>query len=833
MNKSQALTALTSAALLLPGLAQAESTVSLQYSRYQEGERNLFNVKSGLDPIQVDTFHLSGSLELADRLRFSFNLLEDVWSGATPVANSLLAAVPNRPILKGTTIAGASPLLNRRVLLDSNLKPLRQDPVTRQILGRDSRIVHVLAAASPEARWQGDFRLEYEWDEAALAVSGGLSNEPDYASAFGGLSGRLDFNHKLTTLKASLSYTDSDITPVLDHDSSPYIAKFDFQDKISVKAGSEILRATRRDFAASLGLTQVLSKRAVLDLNLGFIHSTGFLENPYKAVTVVFVDPNQLGSPVLVGDVRALMENRPDERNQGAAGIKLVQYVTPLDAALHLGYQFSRDDWEISAHTFEATWIQPVGYGWTIAPHIRYYSQNAADFYHSLLFSFQRFSQIISDSPGQESVQFFDRDRLPAHFSSDHRLAGFGTLSGGIILSKAFARGVTLEAGFEYTRQDGSLKLGGGGGEDAFVDFDYFTANAALKVDLDAVDFGVGHEGHVHDAGHHAGHLLPAGLMYAHMMPAATPFMVGYRFMYSRQNGPKHLLHGPRTVSDRTVVAKGCREIGCRFAPTYMDMYMHMIEVMYAPTDWLNLMLMPQFMSMQMNLRELEGRPPPVPGVHEHTGIVGHTTGGVGDTILAALVRLFDWRGHHLHLGLGISAPTGAVDLKLRRTGQQDGGLEHFGMQLGSGTWDLLPTLTYTGSHDRWSWGAQIRGSLRLQDENESGYRLGNGFQSSLWGGYGVTSWLGLTVRGVYTAEGKIVGDFNAFNGRAGPMDFPTNYGGRFWDAGFGVNAMLPKGWPMFGSVLHFEWLQPVRDDVNGFQLKREGALTVSWSYAF
>ncbi|XSG84886.1 MAG: DUF3570 domain-containing protein [Methylohalobius sp. ZOD2] len=869
-----ALKALTSAALVLPGLLEtsglaAESdSVGVQYSRYEEGERDLFNVKNSMDPLQVDTFRLNGDIGLTDRLRFGFNFIEDVWSGATPVATAPLAAGSNRPIREGDTIVGASPMLNRPVLLDADLNPLQLDPLTGEVLGVESRSVHVLATASPEARRQGDFNLEYEWDNAALAINGGLSVERDYESAFGGLSGRWDFNQKLTTLKGGVSYTDSDITAVLDSDAAPYITQVDFQDQISFKSGSEILREERSDFAANLGLTQVVTKYSLIDINLGFTHSSGYLENPYKAVSVIFVDPDQPSGSVLSGDVRALMENRPGERNQGTVGVKWVQHIKPLDAALHFDYQFSRDDWGISAHTFEADWVQPLGGGWTIAPRIRYYSQNDAAFYRPYLFSFQRFSEIARDDRGREvwvddrgreffrdenfdlvdadgnvvdenavnarpKIQSFDRDQLPDHFSSDHRLSGFGTLSGGITVSKVFAPGVTLEAGFEYYSHAGSLKLGGGG-EDAFADFNYFVADATLTVDLESLDFGMPADQSAHQHHHHhANHLVPAGLMYAHMMPSSTPFMVGYRFNYSRRDGPQKLLHGSNTASDRTVVAEGCRDIGCRFAPTYMDMYMHMVEIMYAPTDWLNLMLMPQFMSMEMNLRELDGRPPPVPEVHEHTGIVGHTTGGVGDTIMASMIRLFDLPGHHMHVGLGISAPTGAVDLEFRRIAQQDGGLEHFGMQLGSGTWDFLPSLTYTGHHERWSWGAQVRGTVRLQDENESGYRLGNVFQSTVWGGYGMTDWLQLSVRGVYTAQGKIVGDFNAYNGRAGPMDFPSNYGGYYWDVGFGVNALIPKGWPLAGNTLRFEWLQPLQDDVNGFQLKREGALTASWNYAF
>jgi hypothetical protein len=29
------------------------------------------------------------------------------------------------------------------------------------------------------------------------------------------------------------------------------------------------------------------------------------------------------------------------------------------------------------------------------------------------------------------------------------------------------------------------------------------------------------------------------------------------------------------------------------------------------------------------------------------------------------------------------------------------------------------------------------------------------------------------------------------------------------------------------------EWLQPVEDDVNGYQLERDGALSATWSVAF
>ncbi|TAL51423.1 MAG: hypothetical protein EPN89_03530, partial [Methylovulum sp.] len=208
------------------------------------------------------------------------------------------------------------------------------------------------------------------------------------------------------------------------------------------------------------------------------------------------------------------------------------------------------------------------------------------------------------------------------------------------------------------------------------------------------------------------------------------------------------------------------------------------------------------------------------------------------------LVKLFNAPMHHVHLGLGLSAPTGDVDIKLRRNHQQDEGFIHYGMQLGSGTWDFKPSLTYTGKFDDWSWGAQVSGTKRLEDNNETGFALGDVFQSTAWGGYNLTHWLSASIRGLYTEQGAISGRFNPtpgvvdgklvknVNPQSGPMDYPGSYGGRYWDIGFGINAVVPSG-ELAGNSLGVEWLQPVETDVNGYQLDREGALSATWSVAF
>jgi hypothetical protein len=911
-SSSLSLQALTVAALALPGLIQspahaAEEEVSFTYGHYQEGERNLFGAQSAFSPLEVESLQGSGRFKLADRIRFAFNYVQDTWSGATQIATMPLAFGGNgRFTGSNEVISGATPYLkNNEVFFDQKLNPVEVIPSLEtggNVYNKNAQLVEVLSQASPEVRKQGDFKLGYEWDEAALDIGGGISIEDDYESRFGNLGGRWDLNQKLTTLSGSLSYTNSDTQATVDHDASPYIIKDKAYDPIEVFEeldGMTIITGNRQDWSTSLGLAQVLNKNALMEVNLGYTRSTGYMANPYKAVSIAFIDPQKQGEcaaadlGLLCGEMQALLEQRPNERNQWTGNLRYVQYIGAVDAAAHLSYRIFSDDWGITSHTFEADWAQPLGYGWTVTPRIRYYSQDEADFYTPYLVTNQGVNSNALDDRGRQifidannsdngeqyfidpdtggfvdaegnSVQEavdngelspinktvpFDRRKLPAHYSSDYRLSGYGTLSGGVTVSKQFAKGVALDLGFEYYTHQGSLKLGGGG-ESNYADMDYWTANAALKVNLEALSLNGNGSSHVHHAHHGHGVHAPAGVMFDHMLSKAGEMMVGYRYMYGSQGGT--MLHGSSSTDNQAIVGNGCSPNPCFLTPTDMSMHMHMLDLMYAPTDWLTLMLMPQFVDMSMDMARLRGSEfdseannnvgnPIDPNSGEPINIAAHIphhvqnsheTGGIGDLGMYALFRLFDDGTHHVHVTTGLSAPTGDVDIQFRRNHQIDGGFMDYGMQLGSGTWDFKPSLTYTGHADQWSWGGQINGTVRMEDQNESGYALGDIFQSTAWGSYGFTDWLTASVRGVYTLQGAIKGNYDGLINQFSTVDYPSNYGGKYWDVGFGLSAVVPSG-DLAGNRVSVEWLQPVEDNVNGYQLERDGTLSATWSLAF
>jgi hypothetical protein len=268
-----------------------------------------------------------------------------------------------------------------------------------------------------------------------------------------------------------------------------------------------------------------------------------------------------------------------------------------------------------------------------------------------------------------------------------------------------------------------------------------------------------------------------------------------------------------------------------------MNTRMTMLEIMFAPADWLTLMVMPTYMNMDMLSRglltpsEQAALPPDAQAmVTHHTGHQ-HTSGGIGDTGLYATFRLFNTHDAHAHATLGITVPTGDVGLRYRDTHQVDAGYQHYGMQPGSGTWDANPSITLLGARGPWFWGVQASGVIRMESANASGYALGNVAQGTAWIGWSSETGMAATLRAAYTWQGAIRGAYDGTIYKLSPLDDPSNYGGRFWDLGVGLDYTF-KG-SLAGNRLAIEWLQPAHDDVNGYQLTRRGTLNAVWTYAF
>ena len=149
-------------------------------------------------------------------------------------------------------------------------------------------------------------------------------------------------------------------------------------------------------------------------------------------------------------------------------------------------------------------------------------------------------------------------------------------------------------------------------------------------------------------------------------------------------------------------------------------------------------------------------------------------------------------------------------------------------MQIGSGTWDLLAGATYSGYAASWSWGGQASGVIRLQDENDNGYALGDIGQVTGWLARQLHAQLSVSARLAYIHWGNVDGADPSLNPKMVPTADPDLRGGERMDIGLGMNWLHASG-----HRLAIEWLEPVWQDLSGPQLKSDGMLQVGWQKAF
>jgi len=207
---------------------------------------------------------------------------------------------------------------------------------------------------------------------------------------------------------------------------------------------------------------------------------------------------------------------------------------------------------------------------------------------------------------------------------------------------------------------------------------------------------------------------------------------------------------------------------------------------------------------------------------------------GLGDIKIAGLYDLAQWdSGRRMHLKLGLNLPTGSIDEK------HNGNILGYGMQLGSGTYDFEPAITYLGQTENYSYGAQLGGILRI-GENDQDYTLGNRFEAALWGARKITDSLSASAKFDYSSQSEIDGSDARLKMRremmGGTMDSPTfdpnSQGRNITTFGLGLNYYFQNN-GLSGHRLAAEWETPIDQKVNGVQLELDSVWTLGWQYAW
>ena len=320
----------------------------------------------------------------------------------------------------------------------------------------------------------------------------------------------------------------------------------------------------------------------------------------------------------------------------------------------------------------------------------------------------------------------------------------------------------------------------------------------------------------------------PIGIMGDHRHKQGE-IMISYRYMSMSMEDN---LAGDDSISPATIVTSLANPYAnppmspptVRVVPVDMTTNMHMLGVMYAPSDSITLVAMFNYVEKEMDHVTFMG-----PAGTNQLGTFTTRNSGIGDTKIGALWGLSSGGGANLHLNLGLSLPTGSIDetddvlspMNTRPTLRMP-----YAMQLGSGTFDPELGITYYANSGNLGWGAQFKAIYRL-GENDEDYTLGDSLQLSGWGSYRLTDWLSGSLRFSYVDTDSIDGNDPAIRAPVTTAN-PDNYGGERLDAALGFNAVTSHG-----HRFAFEYSTPIQQDVNGVQMEMQSMWTLGYQFAF
>ena len=230
----------------------------------------------------------------------------------------------------------------------------------------------------------------FSWSQPLGAIStvgfgGGYSEERDYRAITGNANIAQNFNMNNTTLSLTVNFEDDSSFP---YGGVPTpLSVMNAQWKSPTSRGR-----TQTDLL--FGVTEVMTRRWLMQLNYSYAMSNGYQNDPYRVISVV---DQTTGEPL-----QYLYEARPNARTQQSAYWENRVDFDPLVTDVSVRYY--SDSWGLRAETAELSERLALTRSLYFQPDVRWYRQTAASFFHYYL---------------------VNGDPLPTYASSDFRLGNF------------------------------------------------------------------------------------------------------------------------------------------------------------------------------------------------------------------------------------------------------------------------------------------------------------------------------------------------------------------------------------------------------------------------
>lgn len=318
------------------------------------------------DRIKVSKYIAKAGGDVSDRDRVNLTAVLDTMSGATPSG-----AVKQSTV----TFTGASGEGDGGSV-ETNASALAKFDDTRTALS---------------LVWTHNH--DNNWD---VHYNAAVSVENDYRSYSGAITVDKATESKAFTFTAGLAGTIDQIFRVGTGDTPKPLSAI--KDQIFYSEGE------KDTVDAILGLTHVINRRTVAQINLSYSVSKGYMNDPYKVFSVVDSNSDKAFD--------SFYENRPAARRRRVLALLVNHQLFPSNHILNADYRYYSDDWEVRSHTLRINYHFNFGEHKYLETGLRFYQQSRAFFYRNEYFA------VVEGNPDAPNIP----DGFPQYISADYRL---------------------------------------------------------------------------------------------------------------------------------------------------------------------------------------------------------------------------------------------------------------------------------------------------------------------------------------------------------------------------------------------------------------------------
>ncbi len=207
---------------------------------------------------------------------------------------------------------------------------------------------------------------------------------------------------------------------------------------------------------------------------------------------------------------------------------------------------------------------------------------------------------------------------------------------------------------------------------------------------------------------------------------------------------------------------------------------------------------------------------------------------GPGDISLSSSLLVWHDDNKYILINGGFSLPTGSINEHGDSPAPGVSNQLPFTMQLGSGTVDFLPGITYFFSEENSKCGIQLQGTFRL-GRNYRGYTLGDRLIMNVWYQRQVFKWWEPSVKLSAQAWDKITGEDIARIGTGfypAPVADPNKFGGEKVNFVIGSKFNFNNKY-LKGQSFEIDAAAPIYQSLNGPQPKEQWRFNLAWKMNF